>query len=281
MRILVTGAGGMLARDFTARAAERGHEVLPFDRAELDVTDTTRLSRTIETAAPDAVFMGAAFTDVNGAEDAEPLAHRINALAAGVAAEACHHAGAVFVYPSTDYVFDGRAGRPYLPTDPPAPLNAYGRSKLAGEQAALAACRSLIVRTGWLYGVGGRNFVETMLRLGAEREEVEVVADQTGRPTWTADLATGIVLLLEREASGVFHLTAEGPPVSWAGFAERILEEARMGARVVPIFSAARADPAARPAYSVLDTSAAASLIGHGLADWRDALAAYIAARHG
>lgn len=271
----------MLARDLAPAARARGHEVIALPRAELDVTDHAQLTATIRDAAPDALVMGAAFTNVEEAEDQEALAERINADAAGAAARACHQAGALFVYPSTDYVFSGESPAPYTPSAPTGPLNAYGRTKLRGEQLAREVTEPLIVRTSWLYGAHGPNFVETMLRLGAEHERIEVVADQTGRPTWTMPLAEAMVLLIEGDARGVFHVTGEGPPVSWAGFAARIFELAGMSTEVVPVPSSARPSRAERPASSALDTLDAARRTGHFVPDWRESLADYLASRPG
>lgn len=271
----------MLARDLVPAAGARGHEVIALTRADLDVTDHARLAATIRDAAPDAIVMAAAFTDVEGAEDQEALADRVNAVAAGAAARACHQAGALFVYPSTDYVFSGESLSPHFPSAPTGPLNAYGRTKLRGEQLVQEATEPLIVRTSWLYGAHGPNFVETMLRLGAERDRIEVVADQSGRPTWTVPLAEAMMRLIEDDARGIFHLTGEGPPVSWAAFARRIFELAGMPTAVVAVPSSARPTRATRPTNSVLHTLDAARRTGHSMPDWRESLAAYLASRAG
>jgi dTDP-4-dehydrorhamnose reductase len=228
---------------------------------------------------PGAVVQCAAFTAVDAAETEYARALAVNATGAGHVARACHEIGAWFVYPSTDYVFDGRGRRPYAPGDPTDPVNAYGRSKREGERAAEAAERHLVVRTSWLYGAGGPNFVETMLRLAAERDRVQVVDDQIGRPTSATTLARAIVGLLASGATGTVHVTDGGAPTSWYGFARAILEVAGGVERLQPTTSETFVRPAARPAYSVLDTSLAESMLGYTFPDWHEPLAEYLAER--
>jgi dTDP-4-dehydrorhamnose reductase len=223
---------------------------------------------------PEAVFHLAAWTDVDGAETAEDAAAAVNAAGAGNVAAAAAEVGAAVILPSTDYVFDGRKGAAYTEDDEPAPLGAYGRTKLAGERAALAAHPTgvRVARTAWLYGASGRNFVDTMRRLGAERDEVSVVADQEGCPTWTCDLAPALEYLVGCPP-GIYH-TAGGGSVTWAGFAEAIFAEAGIDCRVVPVTTAEFGRPAPRPAYSVLAvTRAGAPRLRH----WREALKDYLA----
>ena len=268
----MTGAAGMLGRDLVPLLERRGHEVTAVD-LDVDVTDAGAVRACADACGPEAVLHLAAWTDVDGAEEREEAAGEVNALgAANVAAAAAAH-GAALVYPSTDYVFDGRKGAPYTEDDPVAPLGAYGRTKLGGERAALQAnpAGTRVARTAWLYGRHGRNFVDTMRRLGSERDQVTVVADQTGSPTWTCDLAPALVALLDHPP-GVYH-TAGGGAVTWAGFAEAIFAEAGIDCRVVPTTTAEFGRPAPRPAYSAL---AATRPGAPRLRDWREALRDYL-----
>jgi dTDP-4-dehydrorhamnose reductase len=275
MRLLVTGAGGMLGQDVVAAARAAGHDVVGLARAELDVTSAREVHDAVSAARPDAVLNCAAFTDVDGAEAAEERAAAVNGAGAGHVAAAAAAAGALVVHVSTDYVFDGRAHRPYREDDPAAPLGAYGRTKRAGEEAvAAAAPRHAIARTSWLFGPGGRNFVDTMLRLGAEREEVAVVVDQVGLPTYTGHLAAALVDLAEREALGVHHMAGGGEPTSWNGLAREAFAQAGLRCRVRPATTAEMARPAPRPAWSVLGVTRAGT---PRLPDWREGLRAHLA----
>ncbi|HEX2070878.1 MAG TPA: dTDP-4-dehydrorhamnose reductase [Thermoleophilaceae bacterium] len=275
MKVLITGAGGMLGQD-VRRAAELGnHEVEALDRAALDVTDAGAVSDAFAQLQPDAAINCAAWTDVDGAETAEAEALRLNADAAGNVAAAAASVGASVVQPSTDYVFDGSADRPYVESDPTAPQSAYGRTKLAGEHAVAAANpRHFVVRTAWLFGVGGRNFVETMLRL-ADSGVVTVVRDQVGSPTYTAHLAEGLLRLAATPAYGVHHMAAGGQ-CSWYAFARAIFEDAGVECQVLSTTTAEFARPAPRPAYSVLDTEWPDAI---RLPDWRDGLREYLGER--
>jgi dTDP-4-dehydrorhamnose reductase len=234
-------------------------------RAELDVTDRSAVRDAI--GPGDLVFNCAAWTDVDGAEEHEEEATRVNGDAARNVAEA---AGTV-VYVSSDYVFDGRKREPYLESDSVGPLSAYGRSKLAGERATAEACRRhFVVRSSWLFGPGRRNFVETMLGLGPE---VRVVDDQVGCPTFTGHLAEALVRLAATEDYGVHHMAASGS-CSWFEFAREIFARAGVDTRVKPCTTSEFARPARRPAYSVI-----ASERGHRLPDWREGLEAYLGVR--
>ena len=267
----------MLARALVSELQRRGHEVAAPPRSALDVTDEAAFCARILQMQPDAVFHCAAYTAVDDAEKQEEAAFRVNAEATAFAAAACHKIGAALVYPSTDYVFAGTAGRPYRPRDATDPVNAYGRSKLAGEEAARAAGRWLVIRTSWLYGEGGRNFVDTIRGLSRERERLEVVDDQVGRPTWTGTLANAMVELMMRGAEGILHVTDGGEPVTWHGVAREIVERTGAGAQVVPVASARFPRPARRPAYSVLDCSAAEGILGAAMPEWREVLGRYLA----
>lgn len=277
MKVLITGAGGMLGRDVARAAESAGHEVVALDRAALDVTDAGAVERAVGEARPDTVVNCAAWTDVDGAEAEEEAALALNGDAAGHVAAAAAAAGASVVLPSTDYVFDGSGGeRPYLESDPTGPLSAYGRTKLAGERAALDANeRCFVVRTAWLFGRGGGNFVETMLRLAGERGAVSVVDDQIGSPTYTPHLAEGLLALAAGDAHGVHHMTARGH-CSWYQFARAVFATAGVRCTVAPVSSAEMARPAPRPAWSVLRSERPE---GIDLPHWRDGLAAYVAER--
>lgn len=271
MRILVTGAAGMLGRDLVPYLAER-HDVVGVDM-EVDVTDPRAIGDCVREVAPRAIFHLAAWTDVDGAEEREEAAEAVNAQGSGNVAVAAAEVGAALVVPSTDYVFDGLLGRAYIEDDATSPLGAYGRTKLAGEQAALAACPAgaRIARTAWLYGAHGKNFVDTMRRLGEERDEVSVVDDQEGCPTWTRDLAPALEALLD-QPPGVYH-TAGGGSVTWAGFARAIFADAGIECRVVPITTAELGRPAPRPVYSPLAVTRPGA---PRLRPWRDALRDYL-----
>jgi dTDP-4-dehydrorhamnose reductase len=276
MKILVTGARGMLAQALVPELRGHGHEVVALDREALDVTDEGAVHRRIGAEAPAAVVQCAAYTAVDAAENDEPAAFRLNAEATRYVAGACQRIGARLVYPSTDYVFPGDGDRPYRPADATDPINAYGRSKLAGEQAALSASGAMVVRTSWLYGAGGPNFVDTIRRLAGERESLDVVDDQIGRPTWTVDLAWAIRELLETDAAGIFHATAAGEPVSWYGVARQVVDRFAPAVELRAVASAAFPRPARRPRYSVLDCTATEHAIKKSLPEWKASLARYL-----
>jgi dTDP-4-dehydrorhamnose reductase len=286
-RWLVTGAAGMLGRDLTDLLLARGEEFTPFARADLDITDPAAVDAAVSAVKPDVVINCAAWTAVDGAEDHEQEALAINGYGAATLAAACAGSGAALVHLSTDYVFDGHASAPYPEDAPTAPAGVYGRTKLAGENAVRVVLpdASYIVRTAWLYGAHGKNFVKTMLRLARNGTAPGVVADQQGQPTWTADVAAQIHGLIATSAPpGIYHATSSGQ-TTWFGFAEEIFtlyhasadqdqerdpEQARVSPR--PITTAEYPTPAQRPAYSVLahDAWRAAGMapIGH----WQDAL---------
>lgn len=274
MKVLLTGASGQLGRALQA-TAPAGAALTALDRAALDIGDAVAVTARVREVAPDLVINAAAYTAVDKAESDAEAARRVNAEAPGHLAAAAAKAGARFIHISTDFVFDGASGTPYRPDHPTAPLGVYGATKLAGERAVQGAHPgALIVRTAWVYGDTGHNFVRTMLRLMAEREEVRVVADQIGTPTYAAGLARALWALDAAGATGVHHWTDSGA-ASWYDFAVAIQEEAlTLGllARAVPIVPIATSDyptPARRPAYSVLDKSAAIALVGAAAPHWR------------
>lgn len=276
MRWLITGAGGMLGRDLCAVLAAGGEtDVIAATRADLDVTDAAAVREAVDGA--DVVVNAAAWTNVDGAETDEQTATAVNGYAVRNVAET---AGKRLIQVSTDYVFDGTAGAPYDEEAPQAPINAYGRGKAIGERAALAAGGS-VVRTAWLYGEHGPNFVRTMLRLAASRETVDVVDDQVGPPTWSYALAGQIVALARSGAApGVYHGTASGS-TSWFGLARAVFEEAGLDpARVRPTTSDKFVRPAPRPAYSVLGHSRWAATGVSPLPDWRSMLTSAMPVLH-
>lgn len=289
MKILLFGANGQVGHELRRSLASLGEVVAttrsgmleygaPCDIADFDMPQS--LPALIERIAPDVVVNAAAYTAVDRAESDRAAAFRANAEAPQCIAEACAARDALLVHYSTDYVFDGTGTRPYRPDDATAPLGVYGASKLAGELAIQASgTRHLIFRTAWVYAAHGKNFMRTMLRLAAERDELRVVADQVGTPTPAGLIADATASALARPfvRSGVWHLTASGE-TTWHGFAEAIFEAAYTRGliarlpRVVPIATADYPTPAKRPGYSVLDTSGLRSDFGIELPDWSRAL---------
>lgn len=267
MRLLVTGAAGMLGVDVVAAAEAAGHDVTALARRDLDISDPAAVSAALADARPDSIVNCAAWTDVDGAEANEDEATAVNGTAVGHLAAS----GAHLVHVSTDYVFDGSATRPYLESDPVAPISAYGRSKLVGE-AALDLDRAACVRAAWLFGARGGNFAATMLRLSDERSELTVVDDQVGFPTYTGHLAPALVTLAEQRTCGVLHAHGDAP-CSWYDFARAIFASAARDVTLRRGDSANLTRPAPRPAYSVLGTERAEA---PRLPHWREGLAAYL-----
>jgi dTDP-4-dehydrorhamnose reductase len=277
VRVLVLGAGGMLGQELVPELAARGHEPCGKSRAELDIRSREALAAAMAAVRPRAVINCAAFTDVDGAEAREAEAMAVNGAGAGLAAAAAVAHGARLLHVSTDYVFAGDGSRPLVETDPVAPISAYGRSKLAGERAvAAAAPGALIVRGAWLYGRGGRNFVDAIRGRAERGQPLEVVSDQVGSPTWARSLAAALVHLLEVEARGVLHFAAAGA-ASRYDQARAIVAELDLKVEVKPITTAAAAPrPARRPAYSALDSSRYEIQAGHKAPAWRDDLRRYL-----
>ncbi len=244
----------MLGHKVVAVGRAAGHDVVAAGRAECDLTDPDATSAFVASVAPGAIVNCAAYTNVDAAEEHEDFALRVNADAAGNLARAAAAVGAGIVHVSTDYVFDGDNDRPWLESDHPSPLGAYGRTKLAGEeQVAMATPRHAILRTAWLFGMGGPNFVDTMLRLAADRDEVPVVTDQTGCPTWTGHLAPALVALAASQETGVLH-GAGGGQCTWNDLAAETFSRAGVACRATATTSDAFRRPAPRPAWSVLGT---------------------------
>jgi dTDP-4-dehydrorhamnose reductase len=277
MRILITGAGGMLGHDVRSAAERDGHETVALTRSDLDVSDGQAVAGVMADAAPEVVINCAAWTDVDGAEAEYDSALAVNGTGAGNVGRAAAAAGAWTVHVSTDYVFDGTHTQPYLESDGTAPMSGYGRSKLAGEQALAAAApgRHTIVRTSWLFGLTGTSFPKTILRLAQERDELKVVDDQVGCPTFTSHLGGALVTLAAgAPPPGVLHLAAGGQ-CSWCEFAREIVARSGAQCRVSPCTTAEFPRPAPRPAYSVLrsERGDAAPVLPH----WRDGLIEFLA----
>ena len=266
----------MLGQDLVDACVGRGHEVFALPRAALDVTDELACEEVMAELHPDAVVNCAAWTDVDGAEADEQGAMAVNELGAGnIAAAAARH-GARIAYVSSDYVFDGQKRTPYVESDLTAPISAYGRSKAAGETAtAFANDRHMVVRSSWLFGTRGGNFVETMLRLAKEQLEIVVVSDQVGTPTYTRHLAAALAELIETDQYGIHHVAAAGR-CSWFDFAQEIFDIEDCECRVMAGTTEMLGRPAPRPAFSVLGTER------HGrpvLPEWRDGLRQYLRER--
>jgi dTDP-4-dehydrorhamnose reductase len=281
-RWLITGSGGMLGREVAEALAPSGHDVTALDRSRLDITDPSAVKAAVD--GHDVVVNTAAWTDVDGAETAEEAATAVNGTAVRYLADACAAFGIRLLHVSTDYVFPGDATAPIAEDTPTAPLNAYGRSKLVGEVsiAELLAGTGYVVRTAWLYGEHGRNFVTTILKAAAQREFLDVVEDQRGQPTWARDLAAQLVRLGEaalagRAPAGTYHGTGAGE-TTWYGLARAAFELTGLDPeRVRPTTGDRFPRPAARPSYSVLghDRWALAGL--EPLPDWRGSLARFLA----
>lgn len=287
MKIAITGAEGMLGRALQASFSSR-HDVSAWTRGDLDICDAPAVAAKLEEGGFDWLLNAAAYTKVDEADREPDEAFRANLMGCRNLASACSESGCRLFAVSTDYVFDGSSLSPYPEWSPPAPLNVYGQSKWAGEQAVRQLCsRHLIVRTSWLYGAGGRHFVDTMLSLAGKRTEIEVVADQVGSPTWTEDLARMVVRLVEDDCSGTYHIT-NGGSCSWYEFARAIIAEAGLNTTVNATTTADYGRKhleregwrlVDRPSYSVLD-NAMLRLEGRTpLRPWRESLKAFLESR--
>ncbi|HLG51860.1 MAG TPA: dTDP-4-dehydrorhamnose reductase [Chloroflexota bacterium] len=281
MRIFVTGATGQLGHEIPGAFA--GHDIIPGIRPSFDLVDERSVRSAIEAAGPELVIHAAAYTDVDGCEGDPERAFRVNALGTRYVALAARDVGAALVVVSTDYVFDGTKGEPYLEWDEPRPLNIYGRSKLAGEHEALTLHgRCYIVRTSWVFSPNGRNFVKTMLRLGRERDALQVVDDERSSPTLASDLAGAIARLVTRPVYGIYHLSNAGS-CSRYEFARETIQLAGLPTVVTPVstaeYVARNPLPARRPANSTLRNLAGAAL-GIELPPWRDALRRFLETHH-
>lgn len=268
-KIVVTGANGMLGQDLCPILEDNGYEVVESDIQVMDVTDINSVQKFLEENKPDIVIHCAAYTNVDKAEEDLKTAELINVTGTENVAEVCAKLGIELVYISTDYVFDGEKNEPYLPNDRTNPLNNYGMTKFEGEEAVRSICdKYFVVRTSWLYGHHGKNFVETMLKLAADKKELKVVDDQVGCPTWTVDLSNGIVKLLKNDEYGTYQVCGAGQ-TSWFGFAQEIFKIAGLEVDVKPCKTEEFPRPAKRPKYSVMDNNGICR-------DWRFALRDYM-----
>ena len=273
--IVVVGANGMLGRDLMSLLGTTARGI---DIDDIDITSYESVERVLTALHPSVVINCAAYTDVDGCETNSDKAMEVNGEGVAYLAMVTRGLGAKLVQLSTDYVFDGGKGTPYLEDDPPHPLSIYGESKLAGEMNTRINPDHLIVRTQWLYGIHGKNFVETMLKLGSEKNELTVVDDQIGSPTWTVDLAQAVVALIEKGCRGIYH-AANAEFCSWNGFAQAIFEEAGFAVTVNPMTTEELNRPARRPLYSTLDCSKLTLDSGFQPQSWRAALHAYLKLR--
>jgi len=293
MRIAVTGKSGQVVTALIERGNAAGHDVVALGRPEMDLSAPESIAGVLEAAAPDVVVSAAAYTAVDKAESEADLAHAINGAGAGAVARAANTLKVPVIQVSTDYVFDGALDRPYVETDLTSPTGVYGASKLAGEQAVLAehGNDAAILRVAWVYSPFGGNFVETMLRLAACRDEVSVVADQVGNPTSALDIADGILTVATNLVTsddpalrGVFHMTARGE-TNWAEFAETVFAMAAVvggpSATVRPIATVDYPTTATRPANSRLNCARIASVHGVTLPEWQSALANVVSRLYG
>jgi dTDP-4-dehydrorhamnose reductase len=275
LRILLTGRNGQVGWELERKLAPLG-EVIATDRATLDLADPDAIRRVVREAKPQIIVNAAAYTAVDKAESEPELAMRINGSAPGILAEEAKRLGALLVHYSTDYVFDGEKATPYVEDDPPNPINVYGRSKLEGERAIQASgCKHLILRTSWVYGARGRNFLLTILRLAKEKSPLRIVDDQVGAPTSSGALARATAQALRPGAHGLYHLSAAGA-VSWCGFARAILARAGIDTAVVAIRSEDYPTAARRPRNSLLDCSRLRARLGVALAPWEELLSEVI-----
>lgn len=280
-RLVLVGSGGMLA-GMVRSLAPNSCDIVPLDLPDFDLTDRRSVISAMELLRPEVIVNCAAYTNVDGCETNEEVALQVNAFGPGFLAEAAIMVDATLVHVSTDYVFDGQKNSPYIEEDPVNPQSVYGRTKLAGEKSILESGLKnfFIVRTSWLYGPGGKNFVETILRLAQEREELRVVADQVGNPTYTGDLAEAIFRLLADASFGIYHVSNRGT-CSWYEFAcEIVTEFVRRGGQVkvkkiVPIATEEYPLPATRPAYSVLSKDKYEAAVGVALPTWQISLSRY------
>lgn len=275
MKILLTGRNGQIGWELARVLAPIG-KVIALERGALDLAVSDQIVSAVRSARPDLIVNAAAYTDVDRAETEPRVAMQVNATAPGILAEEARHVGALLIHYSTDYVFDGTKSTPYVEEDPPNPINAYGRSKLEGERAIQASgCWHLILRTSWVYGMRGRNFLLTILRLARELPELKVVDDQVGCPTWCRDLALATARLINEAAAGktggVYHLASAGA-TSWCGFAREVLKVREIATPLLGIPSTQYSAAARRPANSRLSSERLRDDWGIALPEWTDSL---------
>lgn len=279
MKVLVTGVNGQLGHDVVDELTKRGHEAIGTDIAEMDITDKKQVERVFYSAQPEAVIHCAAWTAVDAAEDNEEAVRKINVLGTQHIAEECKKHNCKMIYISTDYVFNGQGQEPWKPDCREyAPLSVYGRTKLEGEKAVAETLEKFfIVRIAWVFGANGKNFIKTMLNIGKTHDEVRVVNDQIGTPTYTLDLARLLVDMIESEKYGYYHATNEGGYISWYDFTVEIFRQAGYKTKVIPVTTAEYGlTKAKRPINSRLDKS---KLVENGfkpLPVWQDALSRFL-----
>jgi dTDP-4-dehydrorhamnose reductase len=278
VKVLITGRGGMLARAVNAALTARDHSPIWMMNPDADITNPAAFRATAQHLSPDWIFNLAAMTRVDDCESDPVRAYAVNGVGAKIVAESARSLNAAVLQVSTDYVFAGTGTRPYLEDDPTGPLSIYGKSKLQGEQFVRETVpdQHVIVRTAWLYGAGGSNFVDTILLKARAREPLRVVNDQRGSPTWTSDLATALVRLMEKDARGTFHCTSRGD-CTWFELAAAILELSGAKTPLEPTDTETLARPAPRPRYSVLDCGKFERAAGTSMPEWRNALKRYLA----
>ncbi len=278
MRILVTGARGMLGTDLVCILEEKGHEIFATDVEELDIAQMGFLRKMIGDICPDVVINCAAYTDVDKAEEEPEKAFLVNGLGVKNLALVCKDLDIDLCHISTDYVFDGTKDGAYTPDDPPNPINTYGKSKLAGEKYIQEIMKKFyIIRSSWLYGKYGKNFVYTVLELAKKQKELRIVDDQFGSPTWTVTLARAITDIIETKKYGIYHVTDETDGgISWRRFAEEIVRPAHLDCHVVPVQSSEFPRPAKRPKNSVLDLLFVKKIFNKELPVWKDSLNTFL-----
>ena len=280
MKVLVTGAGGMLAEDLTSCLSERGYEIVALPRNELDITDLGAIRAAANKSEPDLVINCAAYTKVDKAEKEKKRALTVNGFGVQNLCLLCQERDIPLVHFSTDYVFDGTKESPYTIYDEPNPISAYGRSKLLGEKYILwLLSKFYLIRTSWLFGLYGKNFIETMLELGQREKQISVVNDQRGCPTWTYHLAQAVVDLIETERYGIYHIT-NSEPTTWFEFAREIFHLSGRDIEVLPITSDQFPRPARRPQNSVLDPFSLTEVLLREMPSWRQALKEYLQRRN-
>ena len=280
MKVLVTGAGGMLAEDLITCLSERGYEIVALPRNELDITDLGAIRAAVNNFEPELMINCAAYTKVDKAEKEETRALMVNGFGVQNLCLLCQERDIPLVHFSTDYVFDGTKESPYTIHDEPNPISAYGRSKLLGEKYILwLLSKFYLIRTSWLFGLSAKNFIETMLELGQREKQISVVNDQRGCPTWTYHLAQAVIDLIETERYGIYHIT-NSEPTTWFEFAREIFRLSGRDIEVLPVTSDQFPRPARRPQNSVLDPFPLIEVLGREMPSWREALEEYLQRRN-
>jgi len=279
MKVLVTGSAGMLAKDLIPLVSKRGHEVLAPPEDKLDITNLKVVKDVVDKLAPELIINCAAYTNVDGAEKQEHQALIVNGLGVQNLCLLCQAQDIPLVHFSTDYVFDGTKPSPYTIYDRTNPINAYGRSKLLGEKYVLwLLSKFYLIRTSWLFGLQGKNFIETMLELGRKQKQVSVVTDQRGCPTWTRHLAEATIALMETGRYGIYHVT-NSEPTTWFDFTREIFRLSGIDTEVMPVNSEQYPRPAKRPLNSMLDHFPLKEVTGRDMPSWKEALREYLAQR--